>query len=94
MSEAQDQAGSHESGHFEHDHVGKLVRMANQIATFFESQREDVRIPGIADHIRLFWEKKMRRDIYQHLDQGGEGLKPIVITALEQLRANEKTKLV
>jgi formate dehydrogenase subunit delta len=80
--------------HFEHDHAAKLVRMANQIGAFFESQREDIRIPGIAEHIGQFWDKKMRRDIYAYLDQGAEGLAPVVVAALQQLRSTEKTKNV
>ena len=79
--------------HFVHDHMGKLVRMANQIGAFFESQREDVRVSGIAEHIGQFWDRKMRRDIYAHLDGGGDGLAAPVIAALQQLRAAEKTKL-
>ncbi len=75
---------------FQHDHIGKLVRMANQIGAYFDSQREEVRIPGIAEHIGQFWEKKMRRDIYQHLDQGGDGLMPTVIAALQMLRTTDK----
>jgi len=76
--------------HFEHDHAAKLVRMANQIAGFFESQRADTRIPGIAEHIGQFWDKKMRRDIYAHLDRGGEGLVPTVVAALQHLRDADK----
>ncbi|MBP0581574.1 formate dehydrogenase subunit delta [Labrys sp. LIt4] len=69
-----------------HDPVAKLVRMANQIGLFFASQREDVRIPGIADHIRKFWEPRMRNRIFAHLDAGGEGIDPLVRKALESLR--------
>ena len=74
-----------------HNPVEKLVRMANQIGDFFESQPEKSRISGIADHIRLFWVKRMRNDIYAHLDQGGAGLHASVIAALQQLRQSEKT---
>ena len=66
-----------------------LVRMANQIAIFFRSQPEDVAIEGTADHIRSYWNKVMRRDIYAHLDRGGEGLDPLTLKALERLRASE-----
>ena len=76
---------------FAHDHIAKLVHMANQIGAFFESQREDTRVAGVVEHIGQFWDKKMRRDIYAHLDRGGDGLSPLVIAALQQLRAHEKT---
>ena len=64
----------------------KLVRMANQIGKFFASQAEPLRVPGIADHIRKFWEPRLRNQIFAHLDAGGEGIDPLVKQALESLR--------
>ena len=54
-----------------HDQSEKLVRMANQIGKFFASQREEIRVPGIAEHIQKFWEPRMRNQIFAHLDAGG-----------------------
>ena len=65
---------------------GKLSRMANQIATFFKSQKAETAVPGIAEHIKKFWEPRMRQAIFAHLDAGGAGLDPLVKQALEQLR--------
>ena len=39
----------------------KLVRMANQIATFFRTQADDAAVPAVADHIKSFWSPVMRR---------------------------------
>ncbi len=69
-----------------HDTIDRLVRMANQIGVFFASQREETRVPGIAEHIQKFWEPRMRNQIFAHLDAGGEGIDPTVKTALETLR--------
>lgn len=63
-----------------------LVYMANQIGTFFLSQREDEVVPGIADHIKKFWDPRMRTAIFAYIDQGGEGLQPKVKEALLQLQ--------
>jgi formate dehydrogenase subunit delta len=63
-----------------------LVYMANQIGTFFLSQREDEVVPGIADHIRKCWDPRMREAIFAYIDQGGEGLLPKVKEALLQLQ--------
>ncbi|CAM5773629.1 NAD-dependent formate dehydrogenase [Labrys miyagiensis] len=71
---------SHDNSHT------KLVRMANQIGTFFASQPEAGRVSGIAEHIRKFWEPRMRNQIFAHLDAGGEGIDPLVKQALESLR--------
>jgi formate dehydrogenase subunit delta len=64
----------------------KLVMMANQIGTFFASQGEAAAVPGIAEHIKKFWEPRMRQAIFAHLDAGGAGLRPDVKQALETLR--------
>ena len=38
----------------------KLIRMANQIATFFDSQPGDP-VPAVTAHLRDFWDPSMRR---------------------------------
>ncbi len=69
-----------------HDTTAKLVRMANQIATFFLSQPEAVRVEGVATHINKFWEPRMRRELFEHIDQGGEGLLPLVMEASKAIK--------
>ena len=64
----------------------KLIRMANQIATFFLSQPEEVRVEGVATHINKFWEPRMRRELFEHIDQGGEGLLPLVMEASKAIK--------
>jgi len=34
----------------------RLIYMANQIGKFFQSQGHDNAVPGIAEHIRKFWD--------------------------------------
>jgi formate dehydrogenase subunit delta len=69
--------------------MDKIVRMANQIATFFLSQPEDIRAEGVATHINKFWEPRMRRHLFEHLDRGGAGLLPLVIQASTLIRRPE-----
>jgi formate dehydrogenase subunit delta len=65
-----------------------LIRMANQIGTFFESMPErQEALEGIATHIRKFWEPRMRREFLALLEAGGEGVSPIVREALDKHRA-------
>ncbi|SOC43570.1 formate dehydrogenase subunit delta [Rhizobium subbaraonis] len=60
----------------------KLVRMANQIATFFHSQPAAEGPQGVATHINKFWEPRMRRQLFDIVDhRGGEGLDPLVLAA-------------
>jgi len=63
-----------------------LVYMANQIGKFFQYQRENEVVPGIAGHIRKFWDPRMRTAIFAYIDQGGEGLDPLVKEAIVQLK--------
>lgn len=62
----------------------KMVTMANQIAGFFDSQ------PGsapdrIADHLRDYWEPRMRDQLKAYCRDGGAGLRPSVRQAAERL---------
>jgi len=69
-----------------HNTSAKLVYMANQIGAFFRSQGGDSAIKGTAEHIRKFWDPRMRKAIFAHLDAGGDGLDPSVRRAIEQLK--------
>ncbi|KVE38164.1 formate dehydrogenase subunit delta [Burkholderia sp. TSV86] len=49
-----------------------LIDMANQIGAFFASMPDrDEALAGIADHIRRFWEPRMRRALLAALDDPG-----------------------
>ena len=67
-------------------HAAHLVKMANAIGAFFASDAEldPARAhAGIADHLRRFWEPRMRRALLAWLDDhGGEGLTPLVRAAI------------
>jgi len=65
----------------------RLVYMANQIGKFFEAQRADEVVPGIANHIKKFWDPRMREAIFAYMDAGGEGIDRPVREALEKLKA-------
>lgn len=60
----------------------KLVRMANQIAGFFQSYPEDQALKGIRDHLVAYWTPGMRRSLLEHAGQDGQGLDPLVVKAL------------
>jgi formate dehydrogenase subunit delta len=75
-----------------HNNTDRLVYMANQIGKFFESQGHDRAVPGIAEHIRKFWDPRMRKMIFAHLDAGGAGLMPNALEALTTLKQTEQAK--
>ena len=57
----------------------KLVIMANQIAAFFHSKPREEGIAGVAEHINKFWEPRMRRQLFEMLNSGGEGFNELVV---------------
>ncbi|MDQ6434770.1 formate dehydrogenase subunit delta [Mesorhizobium sp. LHD-90] len=68
------------------DPLEKIVRMANQIATFFLSKPHEEGVAGTAEHINKFWEPRMRRHLFEIVDGGGEGLFPLVLEAAAKIR--------
>ena len=65
-----------------------LVKMANQIGTFFEAMpdREEA-VADIASHIKRFWEPRMRRALLARLDGSEDaGLDEIVLLAVTRNR--------
>lgn len=63
----------------------KLVYMVNQIARAFAAEGEAKAVAATAEHLKLFWDPRMRREILAHLAAGGEGLEPVSRAALERL---------
>lgn len=66
-----------------------LIRMANQIGQFFESMPDRSEAEaGIINHIKKFWDPRMRRAFLAAIDaQSAEGLRDIVKTAVAARRA-------
>jgi formate dehydrogenase subunit delta len=63
----------------------RLASMANQIGAFFRLQGEAAAVAGIEDHLRKFWDPRMRSQIVDHLRAGGDGLEPNVRAAVARL---------
>jgi len=71
-----------------HSNTDALVRMANQIGKFFHVQGEQRTVVGVADHVRKYWEPRMKKEIFDHLDRGGAGLDPLTLKGLQKLKAD------
>ena len=69
----------------------RLVYMANQIGKFFEYQKKNEVVPGIANHIKKFWDLQMRQAIFAYVD-AGDGLDPPVREAILHLREHAAKK--
>jgi formate dehydrogenase subunit delta len=64
----------------------KLVHMANQIATFFESQPGTGQAERVAQHLRDYWDPRMRARIAEVADDRESGLSPLAREAVTRLR--------
>lgn len=68
-------------------HVENLVKMANQIGTFYASYPDrEAGIAGVAGHLSRFWDPRMRRELIAYVERsGGADLTPIVAAAAARL---------
>ena len=71
----------------------RLVHMANQVASFFASYPEAEAIDGTANHLKSFWDPRMRREIEAHLTgKAGAGLSHIAMEAVKRIAAKDAAK--
>jgi formate dehydrogenase subunit delta len=63
-----------------------MVHQANQVALFFASYPRDEAVAGVTDHLRKYWERRMRQQIVQYVDQGGGGLHELALEAVKRLK--------
>ncbi len=59
-----------------------LIKMANQITTYFKIYPKPEALDGIAKHIHNTWERRMRDAMRDIIGAGGEGLEPLFIEAM------------
>ncbi len=62
-----------------------MVHMANQIALFFRSYPHDEAVAGVTDHIKKFWERRMRDQLKNYVATGGSGLHELVLEAVKRI---------
>lgn len=69
-----------------------LVKMVNNIGDFFSAEPDaDTGVAGVIDHLKRFWESRMRIAIIQHYENGGAGLSEIARSAVAKLAAERKS---
>jgi len=73
--------------------IQRLVHMANQVASFFGSYPEAEAIESTANHLKSFWDPRMRRQIEAHLaEKAGAGLSHIALEAVRRIAAKDAAK--
>jgi formate dehydrogenase subunit delta len=66
--------------------VQRLVAMANDISNFFGSDPDPAAAAEqVANHLKKFWEPRMREEIRRYVQTGGGGLSSIAIQAVKRL---------
>jgi formate dehydrogenase subunit delta len=75
--------------------IHHLVTMANQIADFFRTSNPDRAgaVSATVQHLRNFWDPRMRREIVAHrAGNGGEDLNEVARDAVGMLETEASTK--
>ncbi len=66
--------------------VQRLVTMANDISNFFAADPDPAAAADqVANHLKKFWEPRMREQIRRYVVEGGAGLSSIAIQAVKKL---------
>ena len=58
--------------------LARLIEMANQIGDFFAPYPAGPREEGVRNHLRHYWDPRMRAALLAHVHAGGAGLHPHV----------------
>lgn len=67
-------------------HSENLVKMANDISNFFQADPDrNQAVLSMVDHLKKFWDPRMRRAIIAHLREGGVGLSDLARDAVRRL---------
>ncbi len=64
----------------------RLIHDANEIAKYFAAYPREEAIAGIADHIRKFWDPRMRSELQSMLAQNEASLNELVKEAGARLK--------
>ncbi|HEV7490519.1 MAG TPA: formate dehydrogenase subunit delta [Rhodanobacteraceae bacterium] len=71
--------------------VEHMVEMVNDIANFFASEPDRAAgIAGVANHLKRYWEPRMRKQIIAHVDGGGHGLSDLAREGVQALARMQK----
>ena len=65
----------------------RMAEMVNDIANFFAAEPDrSAAVNGVCDHLRKFWEPRMRRQIIAYVrDHGAAGMSELARAGVEKL---------
>lgn len=63
--------------------IENLVKMANDIGNFFSAEPDRaIAVHGVFDHLKKFWDPRMRRSIVEHYREGAIGMNDVAKSAV------------
>lgn len=72
--------------------LDRIVLMANQIGDFFAPYPPERRAEGIRNHLRTYWDPRMREELLALIASGGAGLDTHVVEGAKLLRDESHAK--
>jgi formate dehydrogenase subunit delta len=72
--------------------LDRLIVMSNQIADFFSPYPPARRAEGIRNHLRTYWDPRMRQDLIDYISSGGAGVSPHIVEGVRLLTSGEDKK--
>jgi formate dehydrogenase subunit delta len=64
----------------------RLIAMANDIAAFFNAEADkEAAAEQVANHLRKFWDPRMREAIRRVAQEGGVGLSALALSGVRRL---------
>ena len=70
-------------------HIDLLISMANQISDFFHGASPESAPRDVANHLKRYWDPRMRTQIIQYEERHGSGLSDIALGSVAQLKAEK-----
>ena len=65
--------------------VPPVVRLANDIARQFAHLPDDAAAAAVGNHLRMFWDPRMRADLRTEIERDASRLDPLVVAAVGQV---------
>jgi formate dehydrogenase subunit delta len=69
-------------------HAETMVHNANQIALYFASYPHDEAVAGVLDHLKKYWERRMKDQIIDYVAHGGAGLHELAVEAVKRMASD------
>jgi formate dehydrogenase subunit delta len=75
--------------------LDNLMDMANRIGEFFDSFPDhDAALDGIADHLKRFWEPRMRRTLLDALDRNESAQVDALLPLVRETLIRDRDRLM